>query len=186
MNFCYYGDLFSFYFHHTMATMSDGNPVPGPCYDPCLVEYSGPIPCPVDVSIAFSTRGIVIAIDAYKATIDSYRKKLRDNGDKDEMAEKTLKASLGDLSEVCEDYIFVVGLLVYNAPNERLHMTLENRKMYLDALRELSKAMDYFNLNKEEIVSNAVASTAWKAMRAWFRVSAALASIENSLKALKM
>ena len=71
--------------------MSYGNPVIGPCFVPCFAANYGPIPCPDDVSNAFSTRRIVEAVVAYKNTFDSLREKLCNNGDKDEItkAEKT-------------------------------------------------------------------------------------------------
>ena len=148
-----------------MATMSDGNPVPGP------------ILCPVDVSIAFSIDIIVKALVDYKKTIDSLRKKLCENGDEngDEneitKAEETLKASLDHLSEVCQDYI----LRIVSPVVDILHLDSLPRQMWIEAYRDLERAILSTNLPDNSTKA---------AMRAYYMTISAIVSIENAIKTL--
>ena len=153
-----------------MATMSDGNPVSDPCPVPC------PDTCPVDVSITFSTREIEDAVNAYRATIDSYCKKLRENGDKNKIteAEETMRESLTNLSEVCQEYNFTIVAPVVDVVHWQV------RPVWIRAFNDLQTA----------IVSTDLPDNSTKAamipylMIPYFRTRSAIGSIENAIETL--
>ena len=175
--------------------MSYGNPVIGPCFVPCFAANYGLIPCPDDVSNAFSTRRIVEAVVAYKNTFDSLREKLCNNGDKDEItkaektnaektnaektnaektdAEKTLKASLHVLAEVCEDYISEIVAPVVDVVNSR------NRDMWIIAHRDLENAIFSTEIRTDLLDNSTKAVT-----KAYYMTRSAIGSIENAIETL--
>jgi hypothetical protein len=163
-----------------MATMSDGNPVSDPCPVPC------PDTCPVDVSSTFSTREIEEAVTAYRATINSYREKLHENGDKNKIteAEETMRKSLTNLSEVCQKYNFTIV-----APVVEMEKVVDCRPLWVRAFNDLQAAIVSTDLpdnsTKAAIVSTDLPDNSTKAaMIPYFMTRSAIGSIENAIETL--
>jgi hypothetical protein len=148
-----------------MVTMSDGNPVSVPCPVTC------PDTCPVDVSITFSTRGIEDAVVAYRVTIDSYCEKLRENGDKNKITEveETMRKSLTNLSEVCQEYNFTIVTPVVDVVHWQV------RPVWIRAFNDLQAAIVSTNLPDNSTKA---------AMRPYFMTRSAIGSIENAIETL--
>ena len=154
--------------------MSDDNPVSGPYPDLCPNPCYGSYPCPVDVSIAFSTCEIVNAVVAYRAAIGALRT-VKESGDVDAVAgaEKTLKASLRDLLIACEDYLDYRVTPV--ADSWKKVADSQNKPLWIRAYRDLEAAIVSTNLSDNSTTV---------AMRVYHMTRSAIESIENAVEAL--